>query len=238
MTCIPFTYLIGWSFLDLWYYGVRYSQNANPEQLWKEYFTSSAVVQKYRSLYGEPDVIMIRKTFTSVEKARLWEQTVLRRLKVRTNDKWLNQHEGGAPPIMFGPCSDKRKNSISNARLLTEKLKCPFCKTITDPGNYKQFHGENCKHNPDIDPAILANRKDRNKKSAMKSIKNGTHKSGSPISKEPIICPHCNKKGTNLPVMKRFHFERCPKKQDAVLPLHQTSSRCDSVDQHNPYASA
>lgn len=212
MVCIPFTYLIGWSKLDRWYYGVRYSQNANPKQLWKKYFTSSSVVQNYRSLYGEPDIIIIRKTFTSIERARLWEQKVLRRLKVSTNDRWLNLHAGGAPPIMFGPCSNIRKKNISKSRLSTKKIECVFCKKMIDPGNYKQYHGENCKYNPNSDLMIFSRLSERNKNSVMTAIKNGKHKTRSIISEKTILCPHCGKKGYNHLSMKRFHFDRCPKK--------------------------
>ena len=37
----PYTYLIGWSKLDKWYYGCRYGINCHPDDFWKTYFTSS-----------------------------------------------------------------------------------------------------------------------------------------------------------------------------------------------------
>ena len=37
----PYTYLIGWTNYDMWYYGVRYTKDADPNELWKKYFTSS-----------------------------------------------------------------------------------------------------------------------------------------------------------------------------------------------------
>ncbi len=86
----PYTYLIGWSHLNKWYYGVRFKKNANPSDLWKTYFTSSKKVKEFRELYGEPDIIQIRKVFDNREKALMHEYKVINRLNcVRSND-WLN----------------------------------------------------------------------------------------------------------------------------------------------------
>jgi hypothetical protein len=90
---ISYTYLIGWKKHNKWYYGVRYSSKCNPNDLWKKYFTSSKVVKLFREVYGEPDVIQIRKTFNEPTKAKLWEQKVLKRMCVSSNDKWLNLRE-------------------------------------------------------------------------------------------------------------------------------------------------
>jgi hypothetical protein len=87
----PYTYVIGWSSLQKYYYGVRYAKNCNPSDLWVSYFTSSKQVDHYRKKFGEPDIIQIRKIFTDVDKARLWEHRVLKKLDVTNNNKWLNQ---------------------------------------------------------------------------------------------------------------------------------------------------
>jgi hypothetical protein len=70
---LPYTYIIGWSQHDTWYYGVRYSVTASPNDLWKTYFTSSKHVKNFRKQYGEPDVVRVRRTFDSKEKAIMWE---------------------------------------------------------------------------------------------------------------------------------------------------------------------
>lgn len=90
---IPYTYLIGWSKLNKWYYGVRYSEKqiANPSDLWTTYFTSSKYVKLFRSENGEPDTISVRKTFLSKEDALNYEHKILRRLKVTRKDYWLNK---------------------------------------------------------------------------------------------------------------------------------------------------
>lgn len=89
---IPYTYLIGWSKLDKWYYGVRYAKGCNPNDLWVKYFTSSNNVKKFRKANGEPDVIQIRRIFDNKSKALLWEHKVLKRMKVlKNNQLWLNK---------------------------------------------------------------------------------------------------------------------------------------------------
>lgn len=103
----PYTYLIGWTAHNKWYYGVRfadYSENdtANPSELWVSYFTSSKHVQRFREQFGEPDLIEIRKTFTNKETARLWEHKVLRRLKVTLREDFLNQSDAISIPSQKG----------------------------------------------------------------------------------------------------------------------------------------
>lgn len=93
MNNTPYTYLIGWTILNKWYYGVRYAKNCCPTDLWNPYKTSSRIVANFIKLYGEPDVCIVRKTFNSIDKARLWEQKVLTRLCVTDSKKWLNGHD-------------------------------------------------------------------------------------------------------------------------------------------------
>ena len=65
-----YTYLIGWSKLNKWYYGVRYANKIIAENdLWVKYFTSSRHVKNFRKIHGEPDIIKIRKKFNKKEKA-------------------------------------------------------------------------------------------------------------------------------------------------------------------------
>lgn len=90
---VAFTYLIGWSYNNKWYYGVRYASGCSPEDMWVTYFTSSKYVQHYRELHGEPDVIQIRKTFDDPNKARLYEQKLLKRMKVVERTDFLNMSD-------------------------------------------------------------------------------------------------------------------------------------------------
>ena len=106
--------------------------------------------------------------------------------------------------------------AISQSRKLTEKITCEHCGSAFDPGNYTQYHGDNCRLNPDIDMKIIKDRSKKCKDSTLKAINNGNHKHRSPISYGKLICPHCNFEGNNLPSMKRYHFERCNKNPQSV----------------------
>ena len=92
---MAYTYLIGWTNLDLYYYGVRYAKGCDPSDLWTSYFTSSKKVKYIRNTHGEPNIIKIRRLFINRRKALIWEQKVLRRLDVLHNDRFLNANIGG-----------------------------------------------------------------------------------------------------------------------------------------------
>lgn len=109
-TPVPYVYLIGWSNLNIWYYGSKTGKNAFPELFWKNYFSSSTSVKRLRSTYGEPDVIEVRKTFKRNEDALLWERKVIRRMKAVYSDHWLNKTEGGM--LRFVKAYTKSKKEI------------------------------------------------------------------------------------------------------------------------------
>lgn len=50
---IPYTYLIGWTEHNIWYYGVRYAIGCNPKELFLSYFTSSEYVKDFIELNGQ-----------------------------------------------------------------------------------------------------------------------------------------------------------------------------------------
>lgn len=90
-----YTYLIGWSSLNKYYYGVRTAKGCQPEDLWVKYFTSSKTVKRYRLEHGEPDIVEVRRLHPSREVALKWEETVIRRLKVVKDNGWLNLQNAG-----------------------------------------------------------------------------------------------------------------------------------------------
>jgi len=92
----PFTYLIGWTNLNKWYYGVRYAKNCHPSDLWTTYFTSSPIVKQFIEDNGHPDVIQVRKIFNNVLASRQWEDKVQRKLNVIHDQKWLNRAYGNS----------------------------------------------------------------------------------------------------------------------------------------------
>lgn len=113
----PYTYLIGWSKLNRWYYGVRFAKNCNPTDLWVTYFTSSKHVKAFRIEHGEPDVIEIRRVFTNAEQAGNWERKVLLRINAAYAEKWINK---SAAKIM-GP--KFKRNTLPGSRAGTLKTK-------------------------------------------------------------------------------------------------------------------
>ena len=92
----PYTYLIGWSEHQKFYYGVRYAKKANPSELWVSYFTSSPIVKRFVKEHGQPDIVQVRKVFTDRITAITWEQKVLRKVNIKNNEKWLNGNLAGA----------------------------------------------------------------------------------------------------------------------------------------------
>jgi hypothetical protein len=99
---IPYTYLIGWSKLNTWYYGVRYANRCHPEELWRTYFTSSKYVKEFREIHGNPDVITVRHTFTDTTRARLWEYRVLKRIKASHRNDFLNRTDNKSIAPKYG----------------------------------------------------------------------------------------------------------------------------------------
>lgn len=113
----PYTYLIGWSELNIWYYGSRYARKTSciyesgchPDDLWVTYFTSSLHVKDFIEIYGNPDIVKIRKTFPagsklpSIEEINLlsrkaldWEEKFLRRINAIVKQNWLNKNIAGS----------------------------------------------------------------------------------------------------------------------------------------------
>jgi hypothetical protein len=97
----PYTYLIGWSEHNIWYYGSRTAKNCHPSDLWVKYFTSSdddniygkPSVKTFRKLNGDPDVIIVRKVFNDAKKCVKFENKVLRRIKAVSSPLFLNKSD-------------------------------------------------------------------------------------------------------------------------------------------------
>lgn len=90
----PFTYLIGWSAKNIWYYGAKYSKGCRPSDLWTTYFTSSKNVHEFVKQFGAPDIINVRRVFNTISACRKWEAGVLLRINAATNDRFLNLSNG------------------------------------------------------------------------------------------------------------------------------------------------
>jgi hypothetical protein len=125
MSTIPYTYLIGWSNLNIWYYGVRFQKDCNPDDLWKSYFTSSKHVKKFIKDHGDPDVRTVRKIFEDSKSARYWEHKVLRRLNARDDNKFLNKTNGDGRFFNLGHTVEAREKISKKLKGIkrTEEMK-------------------------------------------------------------------------------------------------------------------
>lgn len=105
-TTIPYTYLIGWSpaqtGLNYWvyYYGRRTAEGCHPDELWKDYFTSSTHVADFCKIHGDPSRIEPRKIFNTgsvqsrIQRAVWWEHRAIHKFGAITNPAWLNKRNG------------------------------------------------------------------------------------------------------------------------------------------------
>lgn len=91
---ICYTYLIGWSEQNMFYYGRRTAKGCNPREFWVKYFTSSKYVKEFRKEHGDPDIIELRKIFSNIQACIEWETKVLKRLNAAKRKNFLNQTNG------------------------------------------------------------------------------------------------------------------------------------------------
>jgi hypothetical protein len=119
-----YTYRVGWSRFNKYYYGVRFAKGCHPADLWVAYFTSSRHVKAFRKVHGEPDIIEVRKTFgDEPKKAAEWEQTVLRRLNIEFNELYLNRSRKNAFGAKGAPWNVGRtKENCPVTHLTAEKI--------------------------------------------------------------------------------------------------------------------
>jgi hypothetical protein len=96
---MPYTYLIGWSKFNIFYYGVRYSKKCNVNDLWVQYKTSSKYVHEFTKNNGDPDIIQVRKVFDNKDLALKWESKVLKRMDVVKDCRFLNRWDNNMIPL-------------------------------------------------------------------------------------------------------------------------------------------
>lgn len=118
---VAYTYRIKWSVTGMSYYGIRYAKGCNPSELWITYFTSSKYVNEYRSKYGEPDIIQIRKQFNCIKKARSWEQKVITKLNAHKRKDYLNKTNN----IAIINTEETNKKTSERMKILRKNFKNP-----------------------------------------------------------------------------------------------------------------
>ena len=184
---MAYTYQIGWTQHNKFYYGGRWAKDCSPDDLWTSYFTSSKHVKAFRKEHGEPDIIQVRKVFNDADKCKLHENTVLKKLNVLNNDKWLNRGIGGLY-LSHGPMSEEHKR----------KRVASFKRTMQGRGTMSgKTHSSATKNKMQLahtgvpkSPEHIANMRNR------------------PQDTMRLTCPHCSKEG-DYKNMKRWHMDNC-----------------------------
>lgn len=109
------------------YYGVRTTHALDPvEDLGIYYFSSSNLVHSMIEKDGKDAFSYeVRRVFSEPEKAMLWEERVLKKMKVKNDPRWLNQNDLHAPPILSGSANGffGRKHDRKTKQLLADKAK-------------------------------------------------------------------------------------------------------------------
>lgn len=221
---IPYTYLIGWTTYNKWYYGVRYRKGCHPDDFFKKYFTSSKHVKKFIEQYGLPDIIQIRKTFDNKEKALLWEHKVLKRLKVTYNEKWLNKTDGSKN--WYNKKGIKRTEKQIINYTIANRLKAKdenYLNKLRKPKLNKENYfisakkrSESLQYRKNLSKALKEYNK-LNPRTDEHKLKISISKKGKPNIKNrrPAVkytCSYCNKNIGGKSNLLRYHEENCKNK--------------------------
>jgi hypothetical protein len=185
---MAYTYLIGWSKHNKFYYGARWAKDCSPDDLWNTYFTSSKHVKAFCKEHGEPDIIQVRKVFSDTDKCKLHERKVLEKLDVLNNDKWLNKNING----MFLPTGPQTESHIQNR-----------IESFKRNGKRKGFRA----WTKDTHPETIEKLRNIHQ-GKPKSAEHIANMRNRPQDTTSLICPHCNKTG-DYKNMMRWHMDRC-----------------------------
>lgn len=212
---IAYTYQIGWTQHNKFYYGGRWAKDCSPDDLWTSYFTSSKHVKAFRAEHGEPDVIQIRKVFDDADKCKLHENKVLKRLNVLNSDKWLNKNISGIF-LPNGPQSEEHtKNRVAS-----------FKRTMQGRGT---FTGG--KHTVETKQKMS-----ESLSGVPKSAEHITNMRNRPQDTTTLTCPHCSKTG-DYKNMKHWHMDRCKHNPNRLAdkdPKLVTCIKCGHTAKRSP----
>ena len=169
MKTVAFTYLIKCIPENTFYYGVKYAINSHPKDLWKTYFTSSKYVHNLIEKYGSDQFeYEIRKTFDDIDKARRWERTVIKRMNMVYDERFINK---SCPGEDFG-FQTGTNNPMSNPDIKKKMI-------INRTKSLIKNHGVD--HN-----------------SKLESFRKNSSLSMSKTNSTIVKCPHCSKSGGHI----------------------------------------
>lgn len=167
-TGTPFTYFLYWTKTNTWYYGSRYANGCKLTDLWTTYFTSSIYVKQHISLYGDPDLIKIRKIFETGEEAVIWENRTLKKLK-KFRKTSLNKRFGSS---CFVPTKESIENNIKSKRSRSPEHQEIVRKNISNgiKEGHKNMSEETKKHKSNLISESNKNRSDETKSKIANSV--------------------------------------------------------------------
>lgn len=224
---IPFTYLLGWSKSNMFYYGVRYAKNCLPTQLFTKYFTSSNIVKQYIVDEGVPDTIIIDKIFKNSNAAREYECLFLKFYKATTHENFLNKTNGDGKFYnnatynhnkKLKPVSEEAKLKMSNSRKgknFTQKHKDNISKGLIGHhvsiesrekislGHLGRKHSDEHKEKNRIQQLGNNYAKGTKRSSEIRALMSELLK-----NKPKILCPHCNRLFDHGNYAQ-YHGEKC-----------------------------
>lgn len=120
---MAYTYYLKFKPNNKKYYGVKFSKNCSPDDLWVSYFTSSKVVKDLIKKYGKDSFeAYIDKIFDTPEEAIKYELEKLQSIEDKSN--WLNENFGtgyDVKKILYKTEEHKCKISQSNKKPKTGK---------------------------------------------------------------------------------------------------------------------
>ena len=219
-----YTYLVGWTEHDKYYYGVRCANKCQPDDdLWTHYFTSSKVVAAFRVEHGEPDVIKVDKMFDDRESASEYELQYLMENNAVYSDKWMNQ---AAFPHVVQTLDIRNKISktMSNRTSAHRTITCPQCGQSGGEPGMKRFHFDNCTMNWPSDEVLIEWSETQSKTEMAKRLsvtrfmlrkhlkaRGISHPTDRKAPQRKVTCPHCNLTG-GITAMNRYHYDNCQAK--------------------------
>ena len=229
---LPYTYLIKFIHpIDKkvkFYYGVSYGKNANPDNLFVKYFTSSKIIKKLIKEYGTGCFAYeIRKVFPNKpKKAFTWEQKVIKRMNLHKRDDFLNSCLGGKCYVMVGDKNpskrlDVREKISTAVKRWYETNNNPFLgkkhtektKKLISEKNKGRKDSQLVKHKKSMAKIGKSRLDDFKQKCSERMRGSRNHMYGrtgnwAHINTNKQSCPHCNIE-TTIGNLKRWHIDNC-----------------------------